>query len=459
MIQQLGILIQMITPITFGFIFGIIYHHLSIVVIGLFISFLVVLMSRKWQTIAISVLLLASLGVGSYRLSEYPIRIHPDELDTYFTKISASLDTQTLLKRPESLPFLKGFYVRDSRHNSRPRMTGQITCQMYYISTKIFGKNFVGCRMSTVMIGALTVLLFFLLLRRMSGFTVAFAGASMMAFSSWHLSLSRIHLPYMATNCYVILVLYVFWVALKYPALFLPLGILVGYSISSYSSIKVIYYFIPVYMVYAFIFKKWRRRNIIIGMMVLVIVVFSVLSIQGDSWKSFFGCAQSGSNLTPTLEGWKNTILEVFKIDWTRYTTFSRRNYIELGLRFAPWVVIMSIIGILACTNKIGKRESIFLLMWIIFAISPDAMSLPRHVSRRATQVIAPMMALACYPLILVPRGNIRRALMIVLIIISLYGAYIGYFQMYDNVLNKPNAWRKPYTKIQAEKVIDISIW
>jgi len=455
MINQLGEIIRLIVVISAGFTYDLIYQNLLGffgILFGLLCWAASSFIFGKWKQFGIWTLIGVSLIVGAWRIAEFPVTIHDDESIKYskhsarHTKPSPKVyltDGQSWFDnyKPFSVasmedikdpPYLRCFWNKRIRHKARPRVNIPVVCQMHYIATKIFGNDYRAYRMSSVMIGAVCVLIFFLFLRNMFGYYIALAGGYMMALAPWHLALSRIHLPYIATNMYVVMCLYIFWIALKRPALFLILGVMIGFSVPMYSSIKVVYYIIPIYMIYALIWNKWPRKNIIIGFILLVVIAYPLFSIQGGL-PSVYGYPQCvGYNFT--WEAPINTLTAVYSFSWHKFTTFSKRNYIELGLRFSPWVTGLALLGMLVCVNKIKDKRSIFLLLWMGTALAPDACTLIQHTSRRTTQVIAPMIALSVYGLIFL-RGKLKKVIVIILIALSFYGMYIGYFKMYENLI------------------------
>lgn len=463
MIKEFGELLRATSALILGSGYWMLYQFTTIsniiaVACG---SIIAAILFQRWRFLAVLALLTGSLFAGSYRLAEFPVRVHPDETTggaKYLEEFKSWFDQNKLsvnillrdLKKP---PFLHHFWVVNPRHDSRPRTTAPLVCHLFYLATKIFGHDYIAYRWSSLMAGALAVLFLFLLLREIFGqFYMAYSGAALMAFSPWFLGLSRIHLPYIHTVAYGLMVLWLFWVALRRPFLFVLVGILLAFSLRLYPPIKVIYFIIPTFMIYLSIFYDQYRRNVMFGLLILTAVIYPSLIVQGPQTpRLLFGYDQSGAEykFDTAKVGIINTIKEVFNFNWKRYLTFSRRDYIELGLRFNPVIVGLSLAGMLVCLVRFRDPGSAFLLLWMVAALMPDALSLANHVSRRAIMTIAPLMSLAIYPVYWLKNKHVARVVVSLIILGSVVNGYVGYFKMYENLITTNPA----YAKMQAEKL------
>jgi len=436
-----GEIIREVVSYIFGVAYGAVYYHISkaLIIYALFIWILVLVFFKKWRQLSVLILLLGTVCVGAFRILYYPIRVHPDETKggaRYLEVYQEWFDTHGFsLSVDNDAPYLRCFWRKNLDHDARPRAETIIASHAFWLATRLYGHDIVAYRMSVVFTGALCVLFFFFLLRSMFGFMPALVGSFMLALSPWQLALSRIHLPYMATNTAMVICVYLLWQGLKYPVLFLPLGILIGYSVPLYSTIKAAYYFIPAYLIYA-VFRSKTTQHAQVGLVLTALLVLCILSVQGPgTYNSFYGYHLGRATYLVSVKGMLSSLEVIFNFSWDAFISLKKQSYIEMGLKFSPWVQGMALAGIILCLVRIKDPRSVFLLLWFLTAIAPDAFSsmqvtVIKHISRRATQVIAPMMALAVYPLVLLPRWP-RRILAVLIIGVSIYGAHAGYFNMY----------------------------
>lgn len=458
MITHIGELLRWSTILVVGFCYEAIYYYLPAFIVILFLLFLLALYLRRWAAVLGYLIVTAGIVVGAYRIDEFPIRVHPDEMHIprtlmepmreWFTS-HAAMPGILALKDPAKTPYTSSLFRTRARHGARPSVSTPIVSHVYYIATKLFGADFPGCRMSSVIIGALDCLLFYLLLKKICGVTIAFTAAMVMTLDPWHLGLSRIHLPYIATNLYATGCLLVLWLAMSRPWLFIPLGVMIVFSMPMYSSIKAIYCFVPAFLIYAVVFGKWERKKLAVGIIVLLATVYPLLTVQGDDVKQLYvygiEYGQPGAVYVWKTDGMVKTINTIFNFGWQRFVTHRGTNYIEVGCKFAPWLPVMCLAGMALCVIRIRDRRSVFLLLWLVAAVSPYALSHINPPDRRLTLVIAPVVAIACYPLTLVPMGAARNIAAAVLIALSVWGMHVGYFRSYDRQVAEGRAMAEMY--------------
>ncbi len=403
------------------------------------------------QQILLLLILGLALGLGMLQLDMWPMRIHPDEslsaalLLEDLKKIEsaeyASFDG--LLRGMKSHPAVGHWWKKNQIHAARLSYLVPVGSHLYWLVMKFRPVSYVSARLAMVITGMLTVLMVFLLMRRMFGSRIALIAAFFQAVSPWNLALSRIFLNYAPTNFYAVLYLYVLWRATQQFLFYPLLAVILMFSVSMYSSIKAVYYFTPVYLVY----YLWSSRKEFLktcrGLLVFVFIVWLLLLPGYTSLKMLFGYHQSGADfigrgtfnesVSKLWAGFTSLRKEMYSFSWKNYFKFSRRNYIELGLRFNPIILALSLLGVGICLVKVKKKESVFLLLWLVFAMAPDVGSSCGAVNRRATLLISPLMCLAAVGLGALthwPKWN-RKIGIILVCVVVLVTSIAGYFVMY----------------------------
>ncbi|MEA5533093.1 ArnT family glycosyltransferase [Crocosphaera sp. XPORK-15E] len=125
---------------------------------------------------------------------------------------------------------------------------------------KIFGLNEFAARMTSGVIGTLTVLIVYYLAKEVFNQRVALFSALLLAVSPWHIQFSRITFRAILFPCLFCLSLLFFFKSFKNPK-FLPLsGLLFSFSIFTYQSARV---FVPLFLIgLIFIFHQflWQHK-------------------------------------------------------------------------------------------------------------------------------------------------------------------------------------------------------
>ena len=132
----------------------------------------------RWTSLVVAGLIVAAaLGLRLHELTTLPAGFHGDEA-------VAGQEAQRILREGSIGPY-------------SPYVWGQPTGPIYLMAASVwaFGNTIFAVRLVPALLGALTVLALYLLLRRAFGLPVAIAGASLLAVMSWHLHYARIGFP------------------------------------------------------------------------------------------------------------------------------------------------------------------------------------------------------------------------------------------------------------------------
>lgn len=132
---------------------------------------------RRWEPLLAAVVLLAALLLRTVNLEGLPYGLHGDEAIT-------GLEGQRILREGWIGPY-------------SPLALGQPSGPLYLVALSVaaFGNTVLAVRVVPALLGTLTVLALYWLLRRSLGVTVALVGAGLLAVMSWHVHFARIGFP------------------------------------------------------------------------------------------------------------------------------------------------------------------------------------------------------------------------------------------------------------------------
>ncbi|HEY8597582.1 MAG TPA: glycosyltransferase family 39 protein [Thermomicrobiales bacterium] len=138
--------------------------------------------SRRWlwEGSAVAAIVLVALLLRTYHLTTVPLGLHGDEATT-------GLESVRILREGNIGP-----YSLDA--------LGQPTGPFYLIALaeRLLGNTILAVRIVPALLGTLTVLALFCVVRRSYGTAAALAGAALLATQGWHLHFSRIGFPLVA---------------------------------------------------------------------------------------------------------------------------------------------------------------------------------------------------------------------------------------------------------------------
>lgn len=133
--------------------------------------------ARRWEVAALLVIVLAALLLRTVNLSTFPEGFHGDEA-------VVGTEAQRILNDGYIGPY-------------SPYAAGQPTGPMYLtaVSVWLFGNTVFAVRIVPALLGTLTVLALYVVLRRNLGVRVALIGSTVLAVMSWHIHFARIGFP------------------------------------------------------------------------------------------------------------------------------------------------------------------------------------------------------------------------------------------------------------------------
>jgi dolichyl-phosphate-mannose-protein mannosyltransferase len=379
-----------------------------------------------WKRILlITLILLLALTLGLYKLKLYPVRYHTDEaLGSVRIMAEAMKLNQSPSSREDRIATIKEnpvalFLWQFESPNARPDPRTPIYTHLAYLCLKLFPIDFITMRISVVLHGVISVFLLYLIIRIIFNPTIALLGAYLMSICSWQLALTRLNLPYSVTNLYALICIYFFCKAFitGRGMYYFLLGALLSLSTPFYPSIKMLLLLIPIFLVFRCLIEKQFLKKNFIGILLLLGGLLLLLSVRNISLiKQFVVYGGTGSDtifhgsrylglfdvirvaLHDISIATRNIIGRFFSFELFH---FFSRNYIERSMSFNTILLPFSMLGFFWCLFKSREKSYSFLLIWFLFSIFPGIMTGGGEVDRRATLVIAPIMALGAIGLYL----------------------------------------------------------
>lgn len=280
-------------------------------------------------------------------------------------------------------------------------------------SIAMFGVNEFAVRFPSALLGVLTILLTFLLTRKIFNGKIALIAAFLSAISPWHIGMSRVGIESNVAVFLTVLASYLFFLSLKNPKMIIFTVLVAILGLNTYYSMRI---FIPIiglglFVLYRNKFHKAKRiilLSLLLGMILLLPIAksFTESGGQGRLGQITFTKDIGLVNLINEKRGSCQTKLPsvICKIAYnkplTYFSTFLT-NYIN---HFSPNLLFLYgsstsqsvmpqrgflylfelpllLVGLVLLVLKKSK-ESFFLLLWILVAPLADSLTSSGHYSR-----------------------------------------------------------------------------
>ncbi|WP_267383228.1 ArnT family glycosyltransferase [Cyanobacterium sp. uoEpiScrs1] len=255
---------------------------------------------------------------------------------------------------------------------------------------KIFGLNIFGSRITSAVIGTLTVFVLYYLTKEIFSQRIALFSALFLAISPWHIQFSRITFRAILFPLLFCITLLIFLKSLKTPKLISVSGLLFAISIYTFYSARV---FVPLFMigsviVYRQYFIKHTNQTI------LALILFAILFIpqfiyqlspQGMARANEVGILNNIPQIVGQYFSYFSPNYLFFKGDTIPRHTIN--NMGELYL-FEIVTLILGVVGLIR--NQINYRP--ILILWLFLYPIPAALVSPYSAVR--TCVGAPLFAI-----------------------------------------------------------------
>lgn len=245
---------------------------------------------------------------------------------------------------------------------------------------KVFGLNEFAARMPAAVIGILTIIVLYLLVKELFDTRTALVSALFLAISPWHIQFSRIAFRAILIPFLFCLALLFFVKSFKQPK-FLPVSSLIfALSLYTYASARV---FVPLFMlglVIIFWQHFWQNKKETFISLFLFSIVFIPLLIF---WLSPAGMARAKgtgleTNITAIIKyyfSYFNPIFLFFKGD-----PITRHSAAKIGELY--YFEIITVFWGIICLLKENKQIKSILFLWLFLYPLPAAITSPSHALR-----------------------------------------------------------------------------
>ncbi|BCM90634.1 hypothetical protein IAD21_02491 [Abditibacteriota bacterium] len=182
------------------------------------------------------------------------------------------------------------------------------------LSVRFFGPTVWAVRAVSALLGTLTVLLLYLLLRRQRGRTVAMVGAFLLATLDWHIHFSRLSFPIISWPLCVVATTFAALEATRQQKAWLwgLAGALTGIGIYSYNAHIVFILALSVW----FVVYLLRQREVLLSrragwllcfVLALGLTVLPMARFAFDPANDYFSHARTSSIFNPSAPGWQGS--------------------------------------------------------------------------------------------------------------------------------------------------------
>jgi 4-amino-4-deoxy-L-arabinose transferase-like glycosyltransferase len=294
-----------------------------------------------------------------------------------------------------------------------------LTFSLHAATMRVFGDNLFGLRLAAVIEGTLSVLLLYLLARRLWGARPALLAATFMAVAAWHIHFSRTGFHYMQGVDATLLALYFLVRAVAGRRLldWLLCGFSIGLCIDVYYAARLAPVIAVVYLGYRLLRERGAFvRAHLAGLVALgfgaLVFLGPMLTVYGRSDGSFSQRAlavlvSSPQNLQHELDAYHvSTLQEVLaiQVDHT-LEAFNIRG--ETSLQYGhpaplldPWTGGLLAIGALGVLLRLGSASGLLLAAWVWLTLfvgsvlTVDALFSPRVLAALPGLVLGPALLL-----------------------------------------------------------------
>lgn len=247
-----------------------------------------------------------------------------------------------------------------------------VQCYFQMIFIKILGFNSVTVRLPQAILGCVTLLFFYLLLKELSNEQVAFWSTLVLAVSPWHINMSRWGLDCNYYVGFVTIALYLIITSRNVWWKTIIAAVITAIAIYSYASPWVI---MPVLVygtiIYLFVKKEISLKSIILFTIVLGVLVSPLLlfvlvnlDILGEIKTEFISIPRlsyfRSGDVKPSFKN-LGTLITYF---WTQYDFVS----FDATRIFGTYYIFSNLFLVIGIIVSVIKRNSKTIVMWIWFA-------------------------------------------------------------------------------------------
>ncbi len=287
------------------------------------------------------------------------------------------------------------------------------------LAFKLFGVNPLTMRLLVAVIGTLTVVAFYFLIRLAFGQRTALIAASLLAVSSWHVNFSRFGMGYSTlVPLFEVTTLYYLLKGLRSGGKmdFALGGLMLGLGLYSHTSFRIFPFVILAYLLYGFVLRRGGVRERLGGLVICVVIcllVFAPLGIYAVrhpedftrrmGQTSLFAWRKTAAGRIAALENNVRKHALMFNYRGDRNGRHGLPGAPTLDLIAAPLLVL----GFGYCLFRWLSPSHFLLAIWFLVAMQAGILSLDWEAPQAARTIVA---IPAVYALAAVPLGKAWEA-------------------------------------------------
>lgn len=363
------------------------------------------------------------------------------------------------------------------------------------LSVSVFGLNEFSARASSVILGTLTVLVTFFLVRDLFLYfssqlkwsikpdILGLLTALLLAISPWHIQFSRTGFESNVAVFFIVLGVWLFIRSFTKQYYFFLSAISFACSVYMYRSVHI---FLPLFFLIlgGIFFKEVRLypKKVLFGGLILFVLlvlpfvpwIFSEgglararqVSVVTNSSEQVFDSAEKA------LESGNTLISKVIFNRRVVYVTQTFQNYLkhyspfflflegDSNLRHSPigmgvmylWELPFVLIGLFVILTRLPRRLGIFIILWILIAPIPASVSVPNpHALRSLNMIPMPQLvvAMGLYWIYQVMQKK-WRILYLVMLIVLMSVFFVRYIYLYYGITSRESSqdWADGYKKL-----------
>lgn len=342
------------------------------------------------------------------------------------------------------------------------------------ISTSLFGLNEFAARLPNAMLGTMTVLGIYLLVKQLTKLkSVAFFSALFLAISPWHILYSRVNTFALTAVFFVVFGTYFFLRSIEQKRSLILAVILFVLAVFSYFSA---YIFVPLFMlVVVLIYRKnLSLAKLLLLTLPLFVSAFLILFILPGGQNRFRGIsifsdidvikiaaveAKSEGALGKLLHNrrfvYTQEILKGYFINFRGDFLFGKGDAVERMVVAGPglglllfWFLPFLLFGLFQIINYKPTGWQVY-LAWLLLSPVAAATSLPQPVSTRTALMIPPLVAITAYGFWVSARQLPTVILRVILIILLAFNLFLFLHQYFVHFpVEKSDKWFYGYRQL-----------
>jgi len=340
------------------------------------------------EIVALGLILALAAFMRLYRIGSFPSGCYLDEADLGLIGIQ-------LMERGIYTPFTKA-------------ATGHPTLFLYVLglACKLWGTEPLTLRMVTIVVGLVTIPVFYLLARELFSLEASLMATTLLAVSRWHVTFSRIAFEGILVPLFAILTFYFLTKGLRsgQPLDFALAGLALGIGLNTYVGFRIVPFIVVAFLLHIFVFQRGRvsyRGLLIFSVATLIVVGPLGVYFLKNPEDFLFRIRQASVTLDIEREGSYAPLLSNIKksLLMFNYQGDPRpRHNLPKAPMLDPWTAIFFVLGLSYSLYRWRESKYFLPIVWLFLGFLPGVLSLADsnpHSLRTITNIPA-VYLLAC---------------------------------------------------------------